>query len=171
MSVIRLSREYHGKPVVSVTTGEIIASVSDVMIDPKSIRAAALVISHGGLLKPTTELIPDRDIQVWGEDVILVSKSDVTKKREALPEEANWLQVGTQLSGRQVISTDGARIGRLNDVVMDTNGRVIGYDLAEVDMEGPVAETKRIAVEATQAFGQDVLIVDASRMEGSFNLG
>jgi hypothetical protein len=57
------------------------------------------------------------------------------------------------------------RIGQLNDVVIDNQGRLIAYDLAQVYVEGPLAESKRIPVEATHSLGPDVLIIDMNRIE------
>lgn len=63
------------------------------------------------------------------------------------------------------MSQDGTRIGELNDVVIDNNGVVVGYDLAKVSIEGPVAKSKRIGVEATHALGPDMLVIDQTRLQ------
>lgn len=64
--------------------------------------------------------------------------------------------------GRDVISIDGTRIGDLDDVVVNTEGQLIAYDLydlAQVFIEDPMLASKRIPAEATRSFGQDVVIV------------
>jgi uncharacterized protein YrrD len=167
MSTVYLSQKLNGKSIISVTNGQAIGKVVDIMLDPAVPRVAALVTSKGGLLKfeREVEAIPGEEVQVWGQDVILVSRPDVIARLEELPGSDKWLHVSEHIKGRDVISSDGRRIGELNDVVLDREGRIIAYDLARVLIQGPVAQTKRIAARATRSLGQDVLIVDAQEME------
>jgi uncharacterized protein YrrD len=169
MSTNCLSQELHGKSVVSVNNGQIIAKVEDVLLDPTALRVAALVTMTGGLgsmlkLERKTEAISSDEVQVWGQDVVLVSGPDVAVNIEELPDSDQWVSVSEKIKGRDVISADGTRIGQLNDVVIDLKGRLVGYDLARVFVEGPPSQSKRIAVEATRSLGQDVLIVDMAEV-------
>jgi uncharacterized protein YrrD len=160
MSIIYLSQELNGKPIVSASNGQIIAKVVDVLIAPENRpQMAALATSKGTLLKREIEAIPSNEVLVWGQDVILVSGPDVIAKEDSLPGSQEWLSVSDQVKGRAVVSINGTRIGELNDVVLNTRGRLIAYDLSQVSVEGPISESKRIPIEATQSFGQDVLIV------------
>jgi uncharacterized protein YrrD len=163
MSITSLSQELKGKTIVSITNGAIVGEVVDVLIDPGALQVAALVTSKGGLLKRgETEAILAKEVRVWGYDVILISGPDVVVKEEELPGLEKWLSAADQIRGYTVVSTDGTRIGELNDVMIDAQGQVVAYDLARVFVKGPVAESKRIATELTHSLGPDVLIVDAS---------
>ena len=169
MSTNCLSQELHGKSVVSVTNGQIIAKVEDGLLDPGALRVAALVTTTGGLgsmlkLERKTEAIASDEVQVWGQDVVLVSRPDVLANIKELPGSEQWVSVTEKIKGRDVISADGTRIGQLNDVVIDLKGRLVSYDLARVFVQGPPAQSKRIAVEATRSLGQDVLIVDMAEV-------
>jgi uncharacterized protein YrrD len=162
MSDIRPSRDLIGKPIISMTNGVSIGKVVDILIDSGTAHVAALVTSKGGLLARGAgmEAIPAQDVQVWGQDAVLVSRPDVIIGEDQLPERQNWLSVVDQVKGRDVVSIDGTRIGQLNDIVLNTQGQLIAYDLAHVLVTGPVAQSKRIPAETTRSFGQDVLIVD-----------
>jgi len=149
-----------GKPVVSITNGEILAKVENILINPNTRAVAALSFSQGGLLSRGTRLIPAESVRVWGEDVILVSGPEVFVQKEDLTGYDEYLSVSDQLKGRDVFSQDGKRIGTLNDVLIDNQGQLVGYDLSKVYIEGPVADSKRIGVESTHALGPDVLVVD-----------
>jgi uncharacterized protein YrrD len=168
MSDTCLSQELHGKPIVSVTNGRIIAKVLDVLMDPDRLQLAAVVTSKGGLLsrEKDIQVIPSVEVQVWGRDVVLVSRSDVIVKKSELPGSEKWLSVTDRIKGHDVISTDGQRIGKLNDVVVDSRGQLVGYDLVQafVFKGGPSAGLKQITAGATSSLGQDVLIVDATRI-------
>jgi hypothetical protein len=60
--------------------------------------------------------------------------------------------------------TKGEKVAELNDVVIDSIGHIVGYDLSSVFIEGPIADSKRIHVNATQAMGADALIIDTSKL-------
>jgi uncharacterized protein YrrD len=169
MSTTSLIQELLGKPIVSLTSGEIIAKVLDILIDPDALQLAAVVTSKGGGLlsrEKGIDVIPSDEVQVWGQDVVLVSRPDVSVKKGELPGTEKWLSVADRLKGQDVISTDGLRVGKLNDVVIDTSGQLVGYDLARafVFSGGPSGGVKQIAAEATSSLGQDVLIVDATQI-------
>jgi uncharacterized protein YrrD len=162
MSDIRPSRELIGKPIISMTNGVSIGKVVDILIDPGTTQVAALVTSRGGLLARGVgiEAIPAQEVQVWGQDAVLVNRPDVITGEDQLPDRQHWLSVVDQIKGRDVVSIDGTRIGQLNDIVLNTQGQLVAYDLAHVLVTGPVAQSKRIPAEATRSFGRDVLIVD-----------
>jgi sporulation protein YlmC with PRC-barrel domain len=160
MSTTYLSHELHGESVVSLVDGRIIAKVADVLIDPEAHQAAALVTSKGNLLKRQIEAIPAEKVQVWGQDVVLVDDSDVVREMDGLPSNEGWLSVSEQIRGHDVVSSKGTRIGTLGDVVLDLKGQLIAYELDQVFVEGPLAESKRIPVETVHSLGHDVLIVD-----------
>lgn len=168
MSDTCLSQELHGKPIVSVTSGRIIAKVLDVLMDPDRLQLTAVVTSKGGLLsrEKDIEVIPSVEVQVWGQDVVLVSRPDVIVKKSELPGSENWLSVTDRIKGHDVINTEGLRIGKLNDVVVDNRGQLVGYDLIQpfIFSGGPSAGLKQISAEATTSLGQDVLIVEATRI-------
>ncbi len=166
MSIMHLSRTLQGRSIISVTNGQIVAKAEDILIDPTTRQVAAVITSKGSLLKrePGVEVIPGDEVQVWGQDVILVKRPEVIVKKEELPGHEKWLTVSDQIKGHDVVGTDGTRIGQLNDIIIDAAGQLVGYSLARVFIEGPVAQSKRIAARATRALGGDVLIVEPAEM-------
>ncbi len=174
MSTTCLTQELQGKPVISVTDGSIIAKVLDVLVDPDALRVAAAITSKGSALKRQREIevIPADEVQVWGQDAVLVVRPDVIVKDSELPGRERWLSVSGQVKGHDVIGGDGTRIGQLNDVVIDVNGQFVGYDLAQPFVYGddPAQRMKQIPAEATSVLGQDVLIVVMTQIEEPLHL-
>lgn len=166
MSIVHLSRALQGRSIVSVTNGQIVARVEEILIDPANRQVAAVITSKGSLLKrePGIEVIPGDEVQVWGRDVILVKRPEVIVKKDTLPGHESWLTVSNQIKGHDVVGTDGTRIGQINDVIIDGAGQLIGYSLARVFIRGPVAQSKRIAAKATRALGGDVLLVEPTEI-------
>jgi len=148
-----------GNPIIGIASGKIIAKVEDLEIDPSTLSAAAAITSTGSLLNREIEAIPADQVEVWGEDAILVKQPDAVAKEEELHGRDGWLSVSDDIRGYEVVAEDGTRIGILGDVVLDGEGQVMGYEMAEVAIEGRVAVAKWIDVKATQSLGPDVLIV------------
>jgi len=169
MSTTCLTQELQGKPIISVTNGAIIAKVLDVLVDPDTLRVAAAITSKGSALKRQREIevIPADEVQVWGQDAVLVVRPDVIVKGSELPGRETWLSVSDQVKGHDVIGGDGTRIGQLNDVVIDVNGQFVAYDLVQPFVYGadPAQKMKQVPAETTSVLGQDVLIVEMAQLK------
>ena len=174
MSTTCLTQELQGKPVICVTDGAIVAKVLDVLVDPDALQVAAAITSKGGALKRQREIevIPASEVQVWGQDAVLVKGPDVIVKDSQLPGREKWLSASDQVKGHDVIGGDGTRIGQLNDVVVDVNGQFVGYDLTQPFVYGddPAQKIKQIPAGATSVLGRDVLIVEMTQIKESLAL-
>jgi uncharacterized protein YrrD len=156
----RRSNDFIGKPIVSIENGRKLGSVADVMIDRDTLQVAAVATSKGNIFNRSIEAIRAEDIETWGEDVILVRRPDVVLQENQLPGREKWLYVADKIHGRTVVSVDGTRIGQVDDVLIDVHGRITGYELSQVFIEGPLSETRRIPSSATHALGKDVLVIN-----------
>jgi uncharacterized protein YrrD len=158
------TQHWKGNPVISLDEGVVVAKMADVMIDPQTLKVAALVISKGGLLGRETEYIPITEVKVWGQDAILISRTSASLGQAEFPSLDRLLRVSEEIRGRDVIDQNGTRIGRLADVLIDQNGSLVGYALGDVYVEEfPFEEPNHIPVEATKSFGRDVLIVQTTK--------
>jgi uncharacterized protein YrrD len=153
------SQKLVGNPIINIATGEQIAEVSDVQINPESLSAAAAITSKGSLLKRELRAIRAAEIEVWGPDAILAGQTDVVVGEEELDDRESWLSASDDIQGYQVVAEDGTAIGTLGDVVLDNQGAIAGYEMASVDTEGRVAAANWIDAKATRALGPDVLVV------------
>lgn len=159
MSTSVASKEFVGNPVIGIANGEMIAKVEDLRIDPSTMKAAAAITSKGTLLSPQVEAISADQIEVWGQDALLAKKTEVIVEEEVLDGRDGWLSAANDIRGYEVVAEDGTRIGTLGDIVLDNQGRITGYQMAEVATEGRVAAANWIDVKATRSLGPDVLIV------------
>lgn len=164
MRISRLSLDMQGFQIVSTTNGQIIGQVEDLLINMKELKVAAAVTSKGGLFDSKIEAIQRKDIQVWGEDVILVKDPEVIHAQDHIDGFEEWASAADQIKGKDVLNTDGEKIAEISDVIIDSIGHIVGYDLSKVLIEGPVKESKRIHVNATQALGIDALIIDTTNL-------
>jgi uncharacterized protein YrrD len=159
MSARNTSQKLIGNPVIGITHGEMIAKIEDLQIDPNTLSVAAAVTSKGTLLNREMEAIPADQVEVWGQDAVLVKQPDVAVKEDELSGRDGWLSTSDEIRGFEVVAEDGTRIGTLGDVVLNTEGQIMGYEMANVAIEGRVATANWIDVKATRSLGPDVLLV------------
>jgi uncharacterized protein YrrD len=153
------SQAFVGNPVIGITNGEEIAKIEDLLVDPDTLKAAAAITSKSTLLSRDIEAIPAEQVEVWGQDAILAKQTDVIVKEEDLGGHEEWLSASNDIRGYQVVAENGTRIGTLGDLVLDHEGQILGYEMAEVTIESRVAVADWIDVKATRSLGPDVLIV------------
>jgi uncharacterized protein YrrD len=156
----RPAKHYIGKAIVSIQEGRKIGNVSDIVINRDNLQVAAVITSKGSLFNREIEAILAEEVKVWGEDVVLVAVPDVIKHESQITGREAWLNIDDNIRGRYVVSVDGTRVGQIGDVIIDSHGRLVGYELSQVFIEGPVADHKKIAADATHSLGKDVLIVN-----------
>jgi uncharacterized protein YrrD len=155
-----MSLDLRGKKIVSVTNGEIIGEVVDVLVDPQERHIAALVTSKGNLFRRETQMLQREDISVIGKHVILSNRPDVVRNREDFTGNDQWVAVSDHLRGNDVVTNDGTRVGRLQDIIVNPHGGIIGYALSNIAVSGPIQESKQIPADSIMSFGKDVVIVD-----------
>jgi uncharacterized protein YrrD len=162
--ISRRTQDIRGFEIISSSNGEIIGELEDVYVDLEKRQIAAIVTTKRNPLVRSLKVVHRDDIKVWGEDVILVSGPDVVQNAEKLNSGQNWELAGEKMKGKDILNTKGDKIAELGDVIIDSKGLVLGYDLSEVSIEGPIQKTKRVHIDATQAFGKDALIIDVEKL-------
>jgi uncharacterized protein YrrD len=157
------TQELIGKPVISVTNGQNIATIVDFMIDPEKLSLTALVTSKGSLLSRKIEAIRAADIQVWGMHTVLVKDHDVILKEDELYDRDAWMSFLDDLKAREVVTIEGTRLGTIKDLLVDRRGKMLAYELSKVYKAGQAFEGKLILTQATQSLGKDLLVVDLKK--------
>ena len=153
------SRDLIGRLIITVTRGEIVGKVKDVLIDPEKWEIAALVLPSKAFRKETN-IIPRGVVHIFGRDVVLVKSNEAMPRDDTLEHVASLIAVSGEMKGRQIATEKGVRVGVLNDIVVDEAGKVVAYDLAKVYVKGPIAESKEIPFHATRSVGPDLIIID-----------
>jgi uncharacterized protein YrrD len=157
-------QELIGKPVISITNGQNIGSVVDIMVDPDKLALSALVTSKGGLLSRKVEAIRAVEVQVWGMHAVLVKEPDVILKGDELYDRDAWMSFSDHLKSRDMVSVEGTRLGPIKDILIDRQGKLEAYELAKLYTEVEGLEEKRIPVAATQSMGKDFLVIDLRKI-------
>jgi sporulation protein YlmC with PRC-barrel domain len=146
------SKEHSNKPIVSITDGKKLGEVKDLYLDQDMRQVAAVFLGKEGLLSRKAMVIARSAVQVYGMDVWLVSGPDIVLGEENIPELQTFTLIG-DLRGREVQTEGGTKIGAIEDVILDSEARVLGFSMGKVYAEGPLAERKAIVREAITALG------------------
>ncbi len=165
---MRLGKDLVGKPIYSVTEGRLLGEVKDLYLDNEARAIMGIYLGKEGLFRSKALLIPREGVAVFGLDAILVKNDAALTDSNQFAPVAGWLRRG-DLQGRGIDSPGGTKVGTVGDVIVDDEANVIGFSLARVHVEGPIAQNRLIAREAVQDVGQvdGVMTVDIARAEAT----
>ncbi|MEP7357321.1 MAG: PRC-barrel domain-containing protein [Anaerolineales bacterium] len=138
--------------LISMTNGKIIGQIKDLYLDPDLNQVAAVHLGKEGVLRRQAHAIGREAIQVYGEDVWLVTGPDSIVNRKQIPD-ANHLVLLSDLRGREIHTEGGTHIGTVEDVILDAQANVLGFTLGKMRMQGPLGERKTIARAAVTGMG------------------
>jgi sporulation protein YlmC with PRC-barrel domain len=124
--------------------------------------------STGGLFSSRSSfLVKSEDVVTMGEDAVIVKHDDVIQEEKDISDiDETWLR-RDELQGRIVESPGGTKIGKVGDVIINKEGKVLGFSLSQVYISGPVAENRSVAIHTVQDVGNEdgVMTIDLEQAE------
>lgn len=165
---MRLGKDLINKPIYSVDEGKLLGKVQDLYLDETLEVVLGLYLGSQGLVRRKSELIRAGDVVVLGTDAILVRSGSVITDDGALPAAKGWMR-RDKLTGREADTPGGTRLGVIGDIIVDGSGRVTGFGLSRVYVEGPLAEKRVISRSVVLDTGQEDgrMTVDLAKLESS----
>jgi sporulation protein YlmC with PRC-barrel domain len=163
---MRLGQSLIGNPVFRITDGRELGKVKDLYLDNNLKFVVGVFLGSEGLIKRTPTFVRSTDVAVFGMDAVLARSTIVVQEGDRLPGSGEWVRLD-DLKGRDVDTPGGTKIGRVGDVVLDEEARVVGFRLTHLSVEGPLAESKAVARGAVADVGHKdgVMTVDLSLAE------
>jgi uncharacterized protein YrrD len=165
---MRLGKDLINKPIYTLDEGRLLGKVQDLYLDDSLEVVLGIFLGAQGLVRRRSQLIRSGDVSVYGVDAILVKNAGVVTDDTELAAAKEWLR-RDKLAGRDVDTPGGTRLGQLGDVIVDATGRVTGFAMWKVFVEGPLAEKRvvdRGAVLDTGAV-DGRMTVDLARLEAA----
>jgi uncharacterized protein YrrD len=165
---MRLGKDLINKPIYTLDEGKLLGKVQDLYVDDALEVILGIYLGAQGLVRRRSQLIRSGDVSVFGADAILVKNADVITDDNDLAAAKEWLR-RDKLAGRDVDTPGGTRLGQLGDVVVDAAGRITGFAMWKVFVEGPLADKRVIDRSAVLDTGQvdGRMTVDLSRLEAA----
>ena len=163
---MRLGKDLINKPIYTLDEGKLLGKVQDLYLDDSLEVVLGIFLGSQGLVRRRSQLIRSGDVTVYGADAILVKSANVVTDDGELTAAKEWLR-RDKLAGRDVDTPGGTRLGQLGDVVVDATGRITGFAMWKVFVEGPLAEKRVVDRSAVLDVGQvdGRMTVDLSRLE------
>jgi len=113
---------------------------------------AAVFAGTEGIINRKSLAVARDDVQVIGVDAWLVSGSDVVKPLDEINDSVSFT-LTNDLRGREIQTEGGTKLCTVDDVILDGQGRVLGFSLAKVFAQGPLADKKTIVRETITDLG------------------
>ena len=165
---MRSAKELMGKPIYSINNGRLLGSVKDVYVDSDMLAITGLYLGSEGLFSRRARLIPIDQITILGRDAMLAVGSDVVRDDREYAPSQEWLRRDS-VQGRIMHTPGGTKVGSVGDLLLDHNSNVVGFSLARVHVEGPIARNRIVARAAIQDAGgfDGTMVVDLTEAEQS----
>jgi sporulation protein YlmC with PRC-barrel domain len=162
---MRLGKDLIGKPIYTISDGRHIGKVKDIYLDRNLYWMTGLHLGREGIIRRKDNLISREQVVVFGVDAILVRDSEAVTDSKAV-DIADWLRLA-DLEGRGIDTPGGTKLAVLGDVILDTEGRITGFSLAKVTVEGPIAQNRAIGREVVIDNGHEdgVMTIDLVKAE------
>lgn len=141
---MRLGKDLLNKPIYSVLDGRNLGTVKDIYLNNDLIDITGIFTGQEGMLRRKTYLIPRNGVVVFGIDAIMVKSPDVVMEEAENEEAATWVRL-SKLRGREVDTPNGTKVANIGDIVIGEEGDIVGFTLAKVHVDGPVADKGVIA--------------------------
>jgi uncharacterized protein YrrD len=129
------AKEQNGKPLISLTEGKDLGEIKGLYLDRDMTHVAAVFAGTEGIINRKSLAVARDDVQVIGVDAWLVSGSDVVKPLDEINDSVSFT-LTNDLRGREIQTEGGTKLCTVDDVILDGQGRVLGFSLAKVFAQG-----------------------------------
>lgn len=159
-------KDFIGKLIISIDDGRKVGTVKDLYLDSDVRQVVGVYLGPERFLSRKSLCIERNNVVVFGVDAVLVTRSDTIIDSGPACESALWRR-RDQLHGQQVATAGGTKVGTVDDIIVDEEMSILGFSLARVSVEGPVAANRAVARDAVIEFDDvnEVVIIDLSQAE------
>jgi uncharacterized protein YrrD len=154
---MRKISELIGKAIVSADSGQRLGRVSDVLLDADARSALGLVVSDGVL--SGEQVLPLAEVQTLGTDAVVArSASHVVAAREWRQRDVAAIR-SSAVKHKPVLTGRGRALGEVHDVLLDDDGRVLGFELVSSSMGGLRHQYSTVPYASGLTVGADAVVV------------
>lgn len=163
---MRPSKKLLAMPIISLENGEQIGRVKGVIIDPKAIKIAALVLEHKGGWFKEAKVIPMEQVNSIGDHAVTVTHTHCVEKASAIPEILQLLREGIQLIGTKVLTKDGTLIGTVEEFHYEpTQGKITQLEISSTLLDSLFKGKALLPTHLISTLGKHAIIVQEGATE------
>lgn len=136
MKLLVTASEITGLPVVTVTGGEDVAEVRDVIYSPEQGRLVGLTLNKRGFFSGRMRrVLPAELIHAIGEHAVMVRDETALTERGKAPREVGKPATDRNVLGDDVLTEGGVSLGKVADLVLvvGSQGEVVGYRIEKAE--------------------------------------
>jgi uncharacterized protein YrrD len=153
---LKTRRELTGLAVVTLTGGERLGRVEDVVFRPATGEVAGFLIDRGGMFSKARFLATNQ-VQGLGADALTITGEEALM--EAAPASAGEI-AAKPLEGRPVLNQAGTILGKVADVAVDTETLLVPHLLLATGLVDNALHGKpQLPLSLVQTIGADSVIV------------
>lgn len=154
------SKKFLSLPIVSLSEGQHIGYVKNLVIDSQSKHLAALVIDPKGFFKDQ-RIIPYAKVVSVGDDAITIDKGAHVEKSASLPEILNLIKEKITVIGTRVITQSGKTLGVVEEYYIDPDtGKITQIEISGGKIEGLLNGKALLDANYITTIGQDVIVAE-----------
>jgi sporulation protein YlmC with PRC-barrel domain len=163
---MRLGKDLLDKPIYSTTDGRFVGKVKDLYLDSNLERIVGLYLGSEGIFSRKDLMVSRDQVTLFGLDVVLATGSDIVLDVTEVPDLDSWVR-RQDMSGRDVSTTGGTRVGVISDILVSDEGAVLGFKLGRTFVEGPITRKQAVAREVVVDTGgaDGVMTIDLAQAE------
>jgi len=153
---MKTARELAGLAVVTLTGGERLGRIGDVVFRPATSQVAGFLVDRGGMFtKP--QFLAAAQVKGLGADALTIEGEGALT--EAAPANAEEL-AAKPLEGRPVLNQAGTVLGKVADVTVDTDALLVPHLLLATGLLDNALHGKpQLPLSQVQTIGADSVIV------------
>ena len=151
---MKKSADIIGLPVIDISEGNEIGTVTKLVINPAEGSVTALVIDDGKWYLGA-KLLPFTAIAGLGESAITIINSSAILTIEKAPALEQLLRTNVAIIGTNVLTKAGRLQGTVKEIYINITGKIDACEIEEID-----GEISNIPVESIMTFGKKVLIIN-----------
>jgi uncharacterized protein YrrD len=170
MKLLVTGSAIRGLPVVTISGGEDVAEVRDLIYSPEAGRVIGLTLNKRGFLAGRRrEVLPAETIHAIGRDAVMIDDESSLVMPKDAPADVGEPPSERDVTGDEVLTEGGTSLGHVKDVVVlvGGTGEVVGYEIATASggtgyiplpVQLAVSGSTLVVPEATQDFVEDDLV-------------
>jgi uncharacterized protein YrrD len=132
LTALIVGTSIRGLPVVTVTTGEDVAEVRDIIYRAEAGRIVGFTLNKRGLLSGRfSEVLLIEHVQAIGRDAVMIGDESQLADRDQVASEVGSPEAGRDVTDNDVLTEAGVSLGHVRDVVIraGAGGEVVGYQI------------------------------------------
>ena len=155
---MKTGRELAGLAVVTLTGGERLGRIADVVFQPSSGQVTGFLVERGGMFsKP--QFLAAGGVQGLGADALTIPGAEALTEFDPAGSALDGL-ASKPLEGRPVLNPAGTVLGKVADVVVETDTLTVPHLLLATGLlDNALHGRPRLPLSQVQALGADSVIV------------